>query len=286
MTILRLISRLPFPLLYLFSDFLYFMARYVFRYRNAVIMKNLSNSFPEKSKQELIRIRNDFYHHLGDLVVENLKTLTISKEELRKRARLVNPEVINSFYEQGQSVITATAHQGNWEWMLVSCSEQLPFNVDVVYQQLSNPFFDELMKQLRSRFGAEPIEKKSSFRAMVQHRDKVYITGMAADQKTTNLQHRYETIFLNQPTAFYTGPERVAHKLSHAVLFVNIRRVKRGFYEIIFHLLDAPPLRKEENYITHKYVKLVEKSIRERPAEYLWSHNRWKQKRQSPGATA
>jgi len=281
MMILKLISRLPFPLLYLLSDFLYFMARYVFRYRNGVIMKNLRNSFPEKTEKELISIRNGFYRHLGDVVVESLKTLTISKEALRKRVRLVNPEVINAFYDQGQSVITATAHQGNWEWMLVSCSEQLPFYVDVVYQQLASPFFDQLMKQLRSRFGAQPIEKKSSFRTMVLHRDKVYITGMAADQKTTNLQHRYETIFLNQPTAFYTGPERVAHKLSHAVLFVNIRRVKRGFYEIIFHLLDAPPLRKEENYITEKYVRLVEKSIRERPTEYLWSHNRWKKTRQT-----
>ena len=286
MILLRLISRLPLSVLYRLSDFIYLMLRFVIGYRKAVIMKNLRASFPEKPEQECRRIRNQFYRHLGDVIVESFKTLTISEKELNQRVHLVNPEVINQFYDKGQSVIAATAHQGNWEWMLVSCSSQLPFHVDAVYQQLKNPFFDQLMKDMRSRFGAEPVEKTTSFRTMVKHRNMTCITAMVADQMTRNLQHRYETKFLHQPTAFYSGPERIALKLQQPVIFVNMRRRCRGHYEVIFHLLDAPPFRKEVNYITEQYVRQVERAIQERPAEWLWSHNRWKQKRQPSKTTA
>ncbi len=286
MMILRLISGLPLPLLYLFSELIYLLLRYVLHYRSQVIMKNLQASFPEKDNNDLLRIRNSFYRHLSDVVVESLKTLTISEQDLNRRVRLVNPEVINHFYNQGQSVIAATAHQGNWEWMLVSCSAQLPFHVDAVYQQLNNSFFDQLMRKMRSRFGAEPIEKSSSFRTMVKHRKLTCITAMVSDQLTRNLQHRYETTFLHQPTSFYSGPERIALKLKQPVIFVNMQRRKRGYYDVIFELIDAPPFQTEPHFITEQYVRKVERAILERPAEWLWSHNRWKQKRQSHQVTA
>lgn len=286
MILLKLISRLPLPVLYLISDFLYSLVRYVIGYRKKVIMKNLRNAFPEKSEQELIRIKNNFYRHLGDVVVESLKTLTISETSLNRRVKLLNPEVINAYYEKGQSVIVVTSHQGNWEWLLVSCSAQLPFHVDAVYMRLKNAFFDELMKKIRSRFGAEPIEKQTSFRSMMQHRDRVSITAMVADQRAQSSQYQIQTQFLHQETWFYEGPERIAHKLNMPVLFVNMKRVKRGHYAITFHPIDEPPFKEEQNYITRQYVKWVEQAIRERPAEWLWSHNRWKQKRQTSKVSA
>ena len=267
---------MPLRTLYFISDGIYLLLRYVINYRGKVIMDNLRASFPEKQEAELKMIKNQFYRHLGDVVVESFKTLSISERDLNQRVRLINPEVINAFYEQRQSVIAATAHQGNWEWMLVSCSSQLPFHVDAVYQQLKSTFFDELMKKLRSRFGAEPVEKRTAFRSMVKHRDKVCITAMVSDQKTRNLQHQYLTDFLNQPTAFYSGPERIARKLSQPVLFVNMKRRQRGYYDIIFHVVETPPFGTHDQGITEKYVRLVEQAIRERPAEWLWSHRRWK----------
>jgi len=280
MIILKLISQLPFWVLYRISDLIYLLLHFVIRYRERTILQNLHASFPEKTLQEIKHIKNQFYRHLGDIVVETLKTLTITEKELNRRVRLVNPEVINQFYDKKQSVIAATAHQGNWEWMLVSCSSQLPFQVDAVYQQLNNAFFNQLMHQIRSRFGAQPVEKRTSFRTMIQHKPMTCITAMVADQITRNLQHRYETTFMNQPTAFYSGPERIALKLKQPVLFVSMQRRKRGFYDVIFDLIGAPPFQDESNYITEQYVQKVEMAIRKRPAEWLWSHNRWKKVRQ------
>lgn len=280
MFILKLISRLPLPLLYRLSDLIYLILRFGLGYRRQVIMRNLRKAFPKKNEQALNQIRNSFYRHLGDVVVESLKTLTISEKELNRRVRLVNPEVINQFYEQGQSVIAATAHQGNWEWMLVSCSSQLPFHVDAVYQALKSPFFNRLMFRMRSRFGAQPIEKSTSFRTMMKHRDKICITAMVADQLTRNWQHRYETTFMHQPTAFYSGPERIARKLKQAVIFVSMQRRKRGYYDVTFEVIDTPPFHEEAHFITEQYVRKVEEAIRKRPEEWLWSHNRWKKIRQ------
>ncbi|WPP52249.1 lysophospholipid acyltransferase family protein [Catalinimonas niigatensis] len=285
MIILKLISRLPFFVLYRISDFLYFLLRYVVGYRKKVIMKNLRNAFPEKSGQELIQIKNKFYRHLGDVVVESLKTLTISEAELNRRVKLINPEVITTFYDRGQSVIGLSSHQGNWEWMLVSCSSQLPFHIDAVYMQLKNAFFDQLMQQIRGRFGATPIEKQTSFRSMVQQK-KISITAMVADQRAQKSQYQYYTTFLNQDTGFYEGPERIAQKLKRPAFIVNMKRVKRGYYTIDFHVIDEPPFNPSPNYITDQFAKLIEKAIRERPAEWLWSHNRWKYKRQTPEMSA
>ncbi len=280
MIILKLISRLPLSVLYLFSDFLYVLLRYVVGYRRKVIMKNLHNAFPEKSEKELDRIKHKFYRHLGDVVVESLKTLTISEADLNRRVTLVNPEVINTFYDQGQSVIGLSSHQGNWEWMLVSCSAQMPFHFDAVYMRLNNATFDQLMQQIRGRFGATLIEKQTSFRSMMLQK-KISLTAMVADQRAKSSQYLYYTQFLNQETGFYEGPERIAHKLKRPAFVVDMKRVKRGHYSITFHVIDQPPFNPTPNYITDQYAKLIERAIRERPAEWLWSHDRWKNKRQT-----
>ncbi|WKN31828.1 lysophospholipid acyltransferase family protein [Porifericola rhodea] len=280
MIVIKLISRLPLSVLYLFSDFLYFLLRFVTAYRKRVIMKNLRNSFPEKSEKELIYIKNRFYRHLGDVIVESIKTLTISEAELNQRVKLINPEVITTFYDQGQSVIGLSSHQGNWEWMLVSCSSQLPFHIDAVYMQLKNNFFDGVMQKIRGRFGATPIEKRTSFRSMMLQK-KVSITAMVADQRAQKSQYQYYTTFLNQETGFYEGPERIAHKLKRPAFIVDMKRERRGYYSIHFHVIDKPPFNKEPNYITKQFARLIEEAIQERPAEWLWSHNRWKYKRQT-----
>lgn len=286
MIILKLISRLPLSVLYLISDFLYFLLRYVAGYRKKVILKNLRNSFPKKSEKELHQIKNQFYRHLGDVVVESLKTLTISEEELSKRVKIINPEVINAYYDKGLPVVVLTSHQGNWEWLLVSCSAQLPFHVDAVYMRLQNTFFDKLMLKIRARFGADMIEKRTSFRTMMLHRNKISITAMVADQRVQSSQYQHYTSFMHQETGFYEGPERIAHKLNKPALFVQMKRLKRGYYAIKFHPIDEPPFRQQPHYITEKYVRLAEEAIRERPAEWLWSHNRWKQKKQTPSTPA
>ncbi len=282
MALLKLIARLPFPALYLIADILYFLLWYVVKYRRNVILQNLENSFPEKTKAQHRHIARQFYRHIADVLVETLKTLTIPKEEIVKRVRIRNRELIEPFYHKGQSIIVVTSHQGNWEWLLVSCSAQLPFQVDAVYMELINPFFNKLMKKIRGRFGANLIEKKTSFREIVRRKDLTRIIAMVADQSSKETQHLYWTQFLHQDTGFYEGPERIAHKTGMPVIFVAMYRQKRGFYEIQFHTIDEPPFQTRPHFITEQYARAVETAIREVPAEWLWSHKRWKRKRQQP----
>ncbi|MFP4096727.1 MAG: lysophospholipid acyltransferase family protein [Cyclobacteriaceae bacterium] len=286
MILLRLLSYIPLPLLYLFSDGLYLLFGRLLGYRGKVISKNLQLAFPEKSEAERKILQKKFYRHLCDVIVETLKTISIPREELHRRVQLDNPEEITQYFEQGQSVVVVTSHQGNWEWLLTACSDYLPFHVDAVYMQLNNPFFDELMKKIRSRFGAEMTEKKTAFRTIVQHRDKVTLTAMVADQRNRNARQSVETSFFGQNTSFYLGPERIARKLDLPMIFVDMRKVKRGHYQIGFKTVAAPPYSAEEGSMIRKYVSLMEESVRQQPEAYLWSHDRWKNKRQMPETPA
>ncbi len=279
MGLLKIISRLPFPVLYFISDMLYVLLWYGIRYRRPVVLQNLQGSFPEKSNVEIRRIAKNFYRHLCDVVVETLKTLTMSEASLSRRVHIQNREVVERYFRQEHSVVVATSHQGNWEWLLVSCSLQLPFQVDAIYMELSNPFFNKLMKKIRSRFGTHMVEKKVSFREIIRRKPLVRIIAIVADQGSTANAQLHWTTFLHRETGFYTGPERIARKTDIPVIFVSMHRERRGFYQIRFQELDSPPFHKQPNYITEQYVRAVEDSICQHPEQWLWSHKRWKRKR-------
>lgn len=279
MILIRLLSYLPLPLLYLFSDGLYLLFGKLLGYRGKVISKNLRLAFPDMSEAERKVLQKKFYRHLCDVIVETLKSISIPKEELLRRVQLDNPEEITQYFERGQSVVVVTSHQGNWEWLLTACSDYLPFHVDAVYMKLNNAFFDDLIKNIRSRFGAEMVEKKTAFRTIVRHRDIVTLTAMVADQRSRNARQSLETSFFGQPTSFYLGPERIARKFDSPMIFVDMRKVKRGHYLIGFKTVDTPPFVSEEGSMIREYVRLMEASVRKQPEAYLWSHNRWKQKK-------
>lgn len=281
MALLKIISLLPFRILYYISDGLNYLLWHVFKYRREVVLENLRNAFPEKQEEEIEQIACNFYTNLTDVAVETLKTLSISEKELSRRVYILNPEVVEKYYHQKQSVIVVTAHQGNWEWLLVSCSSQLPFWVDAVYQELKNPFFNKLMKKVRSRFGAYMVERGTAFREIVRRKNLTRIIAMVADQGGALTPHTYWTEFMHQDTPFYDGPERIARKTRMPVIFVSMHRRKRGFYQITFTELAQHPFLPEHGYITEAYVREVEKAIREHPAEWLWSHKRWKRKRKT-----
>lgn len=281
MALFKIISLLPFRVLYLISDGITYLLWHVLKYRREVVFQNLRNAFPEKTEEEIEQIAQDFYRNLSDVIVETLKTLTISEKEITRRIHILNPEVVEQYYNKKQSVVVVTSHQGNWEWLLVSCSLQLPFWVDAVYKELANPFFDSLMKKIRSRFGAYMVEKELAFREIARRKNLTRIIAMVADQGAMDNQYLHWTTFLNQETGFYEGPERIARKTKMPVIFVSMYRLRRGFYQIKFHEIARPPFLPERNYITEQYAKEVETAIRQHPSEWLWSHKRWKRKRKA-----
>jgi len=281
MFILKLLSLLPFPILYAFSDFLFVVSYHLVGYRIKIVRKNLEKSFPEKSIEERRKIEKQFYKDLCDYGVETLKLLTISKEDLMKRLRYKNPEITQPYADRGQSIILLTSHQFNWEWLLASGCLYLPFKVDFVYQQQSSTLFDDFSLQGRTRFGAYPIERANVAREAIKRKNILRGVAIMADQfPGLSRDKKYWTTFMNQDTAFFLGLGQLAYITQYPAVFFGVRKIKRGYYEAEGFVVSEPPYEKESQQIVEDYVKATEKVIRQNPSGWLWSHNRWKRKRE------
>ena len=280
MILFKLISWLPFWLLYLISDMMAFFAENVFRYRRAVILKNLRTSFPDKSEDEIKIIKSLYYKNLTDVALETFKLLSISKEEFTNRIKILNVEKVNNLYEKNISVIATTSHLCNWEWMLAICAVHFKPSIDAVYQKIKNRFFEKLMLGIRSRFGSIPVEKNLVFRESLKKRNTPHVIALVADQSPPRSDEQVIwTPFLNQDTAFYAGMARLAKSFKWPIIFGEMRRLDRGYYEMEFKdICDAPEDYTDEQII-NKYAEMVEQSIRKNPESWLWSHNRWKRTR-------
>lgn len=279
MILVKLISRLPFWILYLFSDFLFLVTFYVVRYRRKLVWNNLSSAFPQKSHTELQAIEREFYRNLCDYVVEMLKLLTISQEELGKRVVFRNPEVSAKYILQGQSILCLASHQFNWEWLLTAGSFKLPGQMDFVYQSVNNNFFDRFSLFSRTRFGAHAITRTQVAREIMKRRDIVRNIAIVGDQYPGLKQDkRYSISFLNQDTVFFYGSAQLARLTQYPVVYYALRKVRRGYYETTIIELAHPPYSKDDDAMLIHYVREVELVIQERPSEWLWSHNRWKQR--------
>jgi Kdo2-lipid IVA lauroyltransferase/acyltransferase len=277
MVLLKLLSRIPLPALYLFSDFLFFISYYLVSYRLKLVRKNLKHSFPEKSEPEIKLIEKQFYKNLCDYAVETLKLLTISKGELTQRMKFVNLDLAKKFIDNRKSVIMLASHQFNWEWMLAVGSLNHP--VDFVYQKQSSNLFNNFSVAGRTRFGAYPIKRQVVARESITRKNLTRGIAIVADQfPGRGRDKKYWTNFLNQQTAFYQGISQLAVMLQYPVFYLAIRKKKRGYYEAEYMLLDEPPYEKNSDRVVDLYAKATEKVIQENPAGWLWSHNRWKKR--------
>lgn len=279
MFFLRLLSRLPLSILYGVSNFLFFVCYHIVGYRKKVVRKNLRNSFPEKSAEQLKQIEKDFYRNLCDYGVETLKLLTISKEELMRRMQFANPELLTNFKSKNQSIFFLASHQFNWEWMLVSASLTFPFDIEFVYQPVKNKFFDRFSLEIRSRFGALGIRRKDVARELIKRRTKLKGLASVADQYPGyKIDKKYRTQFLNQDTVFFYGTNQLAQLTQFPTLYYKVEKIRRGYYLSTPILIAEPPFEKTSDEIIERYVKELERSIQEAPSNYLWSHKRWKKR--------
>lgn len=278
--ILTLISRLPFRVLYAISDVVYFFVYWIVGYRKNVVRKNLSSSFPEKSKEELREIEKKFYHWLCDYFVETLKLLSITPEEMKKHMEFRGLEKLVAVKKEGQGVSSFLGHYCNWEW-LSAAGLYWPWPGDVmglIYHPLRSDTFDNLMIKMRSSLGGTCINKKHILRELVNCRrnKQGYQFGYIFDQSP-----KWENIhlwidFLNHKTPVFTGAERIARKMNDLVVYVGMERPERGKYIVNYDIISANPSEEPENELTKKGFAMLEESIRKNPEFYLWTHNRWK----------
>lgn len=276
MIFFRFLSKLPLGLLYALSDFLYVLLYYVIRYRRRVVFENLRLSFPEKNAAEITRIAKGFYQNLADLVVETIKMPALSAEQMRERVQFTNAELVKDQLEAGQAIIGMASHTSNWEWV-PSGSVLQGMPTDSIYKSLNNPFFEELMRSVRSSFGAVPVPMNTLPRRMVAQKDVPRIIALVADQVPDVPEQAYWTNFLHRDTPFYPGTERLARSRNLPVFYTELKRIRRGYYAVTFTCIGQPPYTDlPAGTILERYRDLLEETIRKYPSDWLWSHKRWK----------
>jgi len=275
-----LIALLPFWLLYLKSDFLFLILYHVVRYRRKVSFENLHNSFPEKTEKEIKQIARKYYRNLADLVLETIKLRHMSKQQIQKRVKVTNSEILQDLYIKQKSALVIMGHCGNWEWASPAITFHTEHKCFGMAKPLSNPFFDRYLLNLRTKFNPDSIVHfKHFFRMMVEQRKTLTANLMAGDQTPTKSEINYWTTFLNQETAVFLGAEKIAKSLDMPVVFMDTQRIGRMRYEVTLSLITDRPKETAEFEITEKHVRMLENAIRLHPDNWLWSHRRWKHKR-------
>ncbi len=276
-----LLSRAPRFILYGIADIIFVSLYYIIGYRKKVVYKNLKNSFPEKTDQEIKSIRKKFFHHLSDIFVENIALIKMKPERIRKMVEFENHELLEDLYNKGRSIVGITAHYGNWE-IFITLPFFSPHTTLCVYKPLNNKYFDYEFYKMRAKLGEVPVTMKDAYRTVLKYNNnnKLTILGLIADQRPPLNSGNYWTTFLNQETPVFLGPEKIAQKLNAAVVYTHVDKIKRGKYLLIPTLLFDEPKNCKEGEITETHLRLLEKYIKEKPEYWLWSHKRWKHKRE------
>jgi len=278
--ILYPLSLLPLPVLYGIAYIFYLVTRYILRYRKAVVVSNLKNSFPEKDEKELRKIEKEYYRHLADIAAEMLKMLTLSRKQLKKHYHCVNPEIVNRYYDEGRSVILMSSHYNNWEWMILELESMFKHHGIGVGKPNSNKVFEKLINRARTRYGTEVVFADTVRQVFADNiaAAKPCAYMMLSDQSPANPEKSFKTMFLNQPSAMIFGSEYFAKKYDIPVFYYQVIKEKRGYYKVELQLITDKPQQEEPGFICKRYAELLEATIRRAPAFWLWSHRRWKHK--------
>ncbi len=271
------ISKLPWKLFYTFSTCTYIVTYYIIRYRRKTVTENLTLVFPEKSKEEIKSIRKAFYKHMCDMFLEMTKSLSISREELIKRYKVINLEEFHEFEKKNKSIIALMGHYGSFEWS--NAIDLVSLNPCVgIYKQIKNKHFDSLAHRIRGRFNSRLIASHKVARQIIKDKQEntVCAYGMISDQSPKISNAKYWTDFMGIKVPIFLGGEFLAQRLDVIVLYLQVKKVKRGHYEVKFIPISENSKEEEKFYSIKKYLQLLEEQIREEPQYYLWTHKRWK----------
>ena len=274
------LSWLPYWVLYRISDVLFYLVYYLIGFRKKVVFQNLTNSFPDKSSAEIKQLAKKFYRHFCDLIVESVKLFSISEEELVRRSKFKNPELLDHYYVKGQSIIIVAGHYNNWENFAKSCDLQMKHQAVGIYTPLTNPFMEKKFSASRTLYNVVLLPKRQVKTYFAENKDLLKAMIFGADQSPSGRTKRVHWMtFLNQDTAVMFGTEKYAKEYNYPVIFAGVNKLERGFYEIWFELMEENPQDTAHAEITEKHTRLLEKEILAQPEYYLWTHKRWKRSR-------
>ncbi len=276
---IRALSRIPLALWYPVARLMAYCAWKVFPYRRHVVVANLTKSFPDWDEATRERVIRDYYRGFADMLVEIVHSPRLTPAELERRMSMVNPQLVRDEVAKGKPVLLCAAHQGNWEWLLLGLSTQLGMPVDAAYKPLVDSWAEREMLTLRSRLGARMIPAPELLGDIIKKRGEPRAIAMVADQEPVTSERKQWLTFLNRDTAFFLGPEEIARSVRYAAFFVKLRRIARGRYEVEFVPLAGAGEQLPPGEFTSRYARMVEAQIREAPADWPWSHKRWKLKK-------
>ncbi|MEM0992499.1 MAG: lipid A biosynthesis acyltransferase [Bacteroidota bacterium] len=277
--IIKPLSYLPLPILHRLSDVLFFLLYYLAGYRKKLVLENMRRSFPAQEEAAIQAHAKTFFRHFCDVMVETIRLFSMPRAELKRRVKIINPELFEYYKNQGRSVAITSGHCGNWEWAVVGFGLYIPQQVIAIYKRLSNPFLEKVIKQSRARFGMQLI-RKDDFKTAVKQMDQNQLAVVfASDQAPSSRQKVHWTTFLHQETAVMMGAEVYAKRYNYVVLITNIKRVRRGYYEIIFEVVEEQPMTSTTGVITEQHTRILEQQIQQTPHNWLWTHRRWKRKK-------
>ncbi|WP_282123492.1 lysophospholipid acyltransferase family protein [Algibacter mikhailovii] len=275
--LLWFISILPFRILYIISDFTFFFIYNIFGYRKKVVTNNMKLAFPEKTEQEIASIRKKFYHHFCDMLVESIKSITVSEKEIMKRYTFPNVDEIHQLEKENRSIVLMMGHYGSWEWIFI-LQKHVNYLGYAVYKKLSNKYFDRLVKRIRARYNSYLITTKETVPTLIKAKRNKELTfnGFVFDQSPKLDKAMHWQKFMGVKVPVHVGAEILAKRLDMVTLFLKVKKVKRGYYEATFTDIIRNPKEYKDFDITDLSLQRVEEQIREAPEFYLWTHKRWK----------
>ena len=278
--LLKIISVLPFWMIYGIADFFYLVVRYAVGYRKKVILDNLRHSFPEKGEQEIRKIMNRYYRHFCDFSLETIKLHSMSEKQMDKRLKVTGLDLAQQYAAEGRSIMLLGFHYNNWEWCSSIQTKSAHKLLMIVNPIRGNMAFEKYIEYSRSKWGGESVPVHKSARTAIEYvrRGEPAVLWLAADQ-TPPANSPFWTLFLNREAPFFTGPEKIAIKTNQPIFFLHLKKLKRGHYEAHFTQLIDDPSKVESKDILLTYIRKMEEVIRETPEYYLWSHRRWKHTR-------
>jgi Kdo2-lipid IVA lauroyltransferase/acyltransferase len=275
--IILLLSRLPFGVLYVFSDIFFFIGSFIIRYRLNVILKNLRMAFPSEKNHFYQKTARKFHRHFADIFTESLKNLNGNPDDIFHRIKIINPELLQSFYHKGKSVILYGAHIGNWEWLSI-LPKHTPHKIIAFYKPLSNKLIDKLVKDSREKYGVTTTPSAKAFKLLKGLNDAGIptLTIALGDQSPPTKGPKVWINFLGIETAFLPGTNKIAQRLGQATIYPQFIKTGRGFYEVEFQIIHDAGEPITDDHLIENYARLLEENIRKQPHIWLWSHRRWK----------
>lgn len=277
--ILYLISKLPLKILYIFSDIIFFLNHYIVGYRKKVITQNIKNSFPNKSDEEIKEIRKKFYRNFSDYLVETVKSFSISETESRVRMQHINQDLFHEAKKEGKNIILLAGHVFNWEWINALAKIIPQDHCHPVYRKVNSEFWENQMKKVRNKFGNEALEANEVILNIFRSKNDGSSAYMFVADQTPHFAHiTYGLEFLNQRTPVFTGYDRLATRMDLIFIYCEMKKVKRGFYQVNYRRIYPDGEKFVEHEVVKKFHKLLENTLHKRPDNYLWSHRKWKYK--------